>query len=278
MSNLSIAQYVSRSINPAWPKPVKFLAGGVNGRVYETNDGRLMKFVYSNAPQEYLALQKLQGTYVVPRFQKGNGYVKRLTPDKSRYIKRMFPNAKNLSNHLTVFVMGRAGKSNSMSLYKYYKAHPEANKANIQRRVEYLIEQMALRGVSHGDLHSNNIIVSVSPTGRINGMWAIDFGRARGLSPGRTERETFNTLVLNNSFPTHSMFPPYKKKNVPVREGSRANVHMMNVSYEKRLSPNWERRIANLRKKVLNEMKNYKSPTRRNRPKAKSASPKRHLG
>jgi hypothetical protein len=186
----------------------------------------------------------------------------------------MFPNT-NLSDELTVFVMGRAGNSRAMTLYKYLTTH-SYNKANVQRRVEYLIEQMALRGISHGDLHANNIIVTVSPTGRISGMWAIDFGRAHGLKAGNTERQTMKKRELNSKFGTHSIFPPYSRQNVSVREGSRANVNMMEVMYGKRLSPSWERRVANIRKKVLEEMKQYKSPAKGSRTlRAKSMSPKR---
>lgn len=249
-------------LNPTWPMPVKFLGGGVNGRVYETNDGRLMKFIYNHAPQEYMTLQKLQGTYVVPRFKKGDGVVKGLDAGASKSVRRnMFPST-NQSNYLTAFVMGRAGGSHGMTLYKYLQTYPTYNKANVQRRVKYLIEQMALRGVSHGNLHSNNIIVTVTPSGRISGMWAIDFGRSRGLRVGKTERETMKRLASPTMSTTHSVFPPHAPKNVPVREGSRANVHMMNVHYNERLSPSWERRIANIRKQVREEMKQYKTPRR----------------
>ena len=150
------------------------------------------------------------------------------------------------------------------------------NKTNVQRRVEYLVEQMSLRGISHGDLHANNIIVTVTPTGRISGMWAIDFGRARLMKAGRTERNTMTSLNLNNMFKTHSIFPPYVPRNVAVRQGSRANVNMMEFHYGKRISPARESRIANTRKKVLEEMKQYKSPKRSApRPRPKSLSLKR---
>lgn len=274
MANLAMAKKLAPHLNPTWPTPVKFLGGGVNGRVYETNDGRLMKFIYNHAPQEYMALQKLQGTYVVPRFKKGDGVVMALDVAASKSVRRnMFPSM-NHSRYLTAFVMGRAGGSHGMTLYKYLETYPSYNMANVQRRVKYLIEQMALRGVSHGNLHSNNIIVTVTPSGRISGMWAIDFGRSHGLQVGKTERETMNRLPFNNMFTTHSTFFPRTHKNVPVREGSRANVHMMGVHYNERLSPSWERRIANIRKQVLEEMKQYKSP-RRGAPKAKSLSLKR---
>ena len=274
MANVRTAQAIARNLDPTWPKPVKYLGGGANGRVYHTNDGRLMKFVYSYAPEEYEALQKLQGTFVVPRFKRGNGLIMSLDKATAKDVRRlMFPRAR-LSEDLTVFVMGRVGGAQGMTLRKYIQTHPTANRANVQRRVEYLISEMHMRGVSHGNLHDENIIVSVSPTGRITGMWAIDFGRAFFRSPGKTERQAFGTKRVNQMFDTKSAFSP-SYMNVPVRQGSRANVHMMNVVYGKRLSPAWEQRIARLRKQVSNEMKQYRSPTRSVKSKAKSASPSR---
>ena len=273
MANVRMAQTVAKNINPSWPKPVKYFGGGVNGRVYQTNDGRLMKFIYGNAPQEYTSLHKLQGSFTVPRFKKGDGHVVNLNQPQAVGLKTMmFPNA-NLSNKLTVFVMGRVGNSSAMTLYQYVKKYPGAHTANIQRRVEYLIKEMALRGVSHGDLHANNIIVNVSPTGRITSMWAIDFGRSRNMAPGKTERSTFGKLLYSGVVPTGSMVPPYIAGQVPYYNRSRADVHMMNVSYGKRLSPGWERRVANMRKEILNEMKQYKSPRKTTSPrKTKSLS------
>ena len=277
MANVRMAQAVAHAVaeqlNPSWPKPVKYFGGGVNGRVYETNDGRLMKFIYGNAPQEYTSLRKLQGTFTVPRFKNGDGHVVNLNQKQAVGLKKkMFPSA-NLSNKLTVFVMGRVGNSSAMTLYQYVKKYPRANTANIQRRVEHLVKEMALRGVSHGDLHANNIIVTASPTGRITGMWAIDFGRSRTMAPGKTERSTFGKLRYNGLVNTGSIVPPYISGQVPYYNRSRADVHMMNVSYGKRLSPGWERRVANMRKEVLNEMKQYKSPRKTTSPrKTKSLS------
>lgn len=282
MANVRLAQSIAENLDPNWPKPIKFLAGGANGRVYHTNDGRLMKFVYGYAPQEYESLQKLQGTFVVPRFKKGNGEVMNLGSALSKRVRAaMFPHANMSSHKLTVFIMGGVGGSDGMTLRKYVRTHPTANRANIQRRVEYLISEMKMRGVSHGDLHDANIIVSVSPTGRISGMWAIDFGRSRILGNGVTEREHYNRMATR---PNHSiiasMFSPNSKKYtwVPLRNGSRPNVNMMSGIYGKRLSPAWEQKIARLRKQVSSEMKQYKSPSRSSKGtprRTKSPSPAR---
>ena len=276
MSNLALARALASKFKSNWPLPIKYLGGGVNGRVYETNNGRLMKFIYDNAPQEFKSLQKLQGTYVVPRFRNGNGMVRTLNNKTSKEVQKyMFPYSNN-SRRLTAFVMGRAGNSHSMTLYKYLKTYAHAyNKETVQRRVQYLIEQMALRGISHGDLHVENIIVTVTPTGRISGMWAIDFGRSYPIPVGKTELQfRVGHLRHNTLAPTDAILSPYKGGLVSVRGRSRANVNMLKVMYGKEVPLAWERRIANMRKEVMNEMKQYKSP-RRSAPRARSLSLKR---
>jgi len=277
MANVRAAQAIAQNINSSWPKPIKYFAGGVNGRVFHTNDGRLMKFVYGYAPEEFEALQKLQKTAVVPRFKKGNATIMHLDKQTSKDVKRlMFPNAKRLSDDLTVFIMSRVGGPNGMTLRNYVNKYPitNARRAYIQRRVKHIISEMKGRGVSQGNLHHGNIIVSVNPKGEITGMWAIDFGRAFYHSPGKTERNVFGTKTFGQMFATKSAFSP-TYTNVPVRQGSRPNTRMMLAVYGKRLSPEWEQRIARMRKQVSEEMKQYKSPSRSVKSKAKSASPRR---
>jgi len=271
--NILAAQAIAKNLDPSWPKPIKYLGGGVNGRVYNTNDGRLMKFVYNYAPEEFEALNRLQGTHVVPRFKKGNGLIMSLDKKTSRQIRKlMFPKS-TLKEDLTVFVMSRVGGPHGMSLRKYLQLYPHANEAKIRKHIEYIISEIAGKNTSHGNLHYENIIVSVTPTGAINGMWAIDFGRAFYRKPGETERNAFAKRPFSEMFNTKSAFSS-NWSHVPVREGSRANVHMMNVVYGRRLSPSWEQNIARRRKQVVNEMKQYRSPSSRGAT-GRSLSPRR---
>ena len=272
MSNLRVARSIANNIG--WPKPTKYLGGGVNGRVYETNNGRLMKFIYDYAPQEYEALQKLQGTFVVPRFKKGEGLVVNMNPAQSKTVRNvMFPRSKYLSSEMTVFVMGRVGNASSMTLWNYVSKHPWANKKNIARRVGYLVKEMHMRGVSHGNLHDENIIVSTDSAGRITGMWAIDFGRSWNIPLGKTETEMYKGETPNSRHPTRSLYG--KTTQVPVYNGSRSNINMLKAITTAKMRKGVMKRIAKLRSEVANEMKNYKSPSRSVKPKAKSASPRR---
>ena len=262
MSNLRVAKLIAHNINASWPKPIKFLGGGVNGRVYETNNGRLMKFIYDYAPQEYEALQKLQGTFIVPRFKNGEGLVVNITPNQANDIRKaMFPRSKNLSNEMTVFIMGRVGNASSTTLSNYVSKHPWANKKNIARRVAYLIKEMHMRGVSHGNLHDENIIVSTDSAGRITGMWAIDFGRSRSIPLGKTETKMYKGETPNSRHPTNSLYG--KTTQVPVYNGSRSNINMLKAITTAKMRKGVMKRIAKLRSEVANEMKQYRSPSSR---------------
>jgi Lipopolysaccharide kinase (Kdo/WaaP) family len=273
MSNTRLAQKIAHNIDPSWPKPIKFFGGGVNGRVYKTNNGRLMKFIYDYAPQEYAALQKLQGTFVVPRFKKGNGHTININENLSQELRtNMFPNAYNNSDTLTVFLMGRVGNASSTTLRNYISKHPGANRKIIARRVAYLVKEMHLRGVSHGNLHDNNIIVSFDSAGRITGMWAIDFGRSQSIPLGKTETKMFKSMKPNLKYPTASLYG--KTKQVPVYNGSRSNINMLRAVTTAKMASGMMKRIAKLRKEIVEEMKQYRSPTRRS-VKSKSLSPRR---
>jgi len=233
----------------------------VNGRVYKTNNGRLMKFIYRYAPQEYASLQKLQGTFVVPRFKKGNGRIYNVNANLSEELRNeMFPNAYNNSNTLTVFLMGRVGNASSTTLRNYISKHPGANRKIIARRVAYLVKEMHLRGVSHGNLHDENIIVSTDSAGRITGMWAIDFGRSQSIPLGKTETKMFKTMKPNLNFPTRSLYG--KTKQVPVYNGSRSNINMLRAVANAKMASGMMKRVAKLRKEIVEEMKQYKSPSR----------------
>jgi hypothetical protein len=57
----NIVSKIVEKVNKTWPKPTKYLAGGANGKVYETEDpGVLLKIVAGYQPQEYKALELLQ--------------------------------------------------------------------------------------------------------------------------------------------------------------------------------------------------------------------------
>ena len=250
-------------IRPTWPLPVKFVAGGANGRVFETNDGRYMKFVMDVAPQEWKSLLKLQGTHVVPRVVKGEHINFAVNPKNKLRLSRMFNiPLKKAGNGLTMFIMTRVGNGKAMTLNKYMKQFPDANKARIQRRIFQIISNLHLRRISHGNLHPGNILVTADSAGRITGMWVIDFGRSKNIPLGKTEREMYANMPINYVFNTPSLFSENYGK-IPVRNESRANVHMAKIVYNKNYIRPLENATKRLSSEIAKNMKNYKSPNKK---------------
>jgi len=264
---------------PKGPRPVEYLGGGVDGKVYTTSDGRIMKFILGSAPQEYTALRNLQKTGLVPSFRDGNGKVSRLFPDQQNAARKMFGNT---SVQMTALIMGRAGGPKSMTLRKYIKTHPSVNKANIAQRLRSAVNTLGLKGITHGNMHDENIIVEVDSNGRIRRMWLIDFGRSSKIPIGQTARNMLavSTAILvrrgvkPTAFPTHG---PYGTVlNVPLAgNNSRIDPHMFAaITGNGTYTHVNEARIRNNRKLIAG-MKNrprVTTPARR----AKSASPRRN--
>jgi len=261
---MDIVQKLVKQVNPKWPGLVKYVGGGANGRIYETTNGRYLKIVANNASKEWNSLHRLQGTFIVPRFKANNRAIANILPRQRKDIANILNmNVKNVKSHLSFFIMEKVGGPNAMTLAQYIKKYPNTNKRRIQDRIFYIIEQMHMKGISHGNLHAGNIIVRTDSAGRITGMWVIDFGRSSFIPFGKTEREHYKSLGPLGQFYTGSL----SGRNggmVPLFPGpSRANVHMANIHYGKRYIAPRENIIKNRRLEVATEMKNYKSPKKR---------------
>jgi len=264
---------------PKGPRPVEYLGGGADGKVYTTSDGRVMKFIIGSAPQEYTALRNLQRTGLVPSFRDGNGKVSRLFPLQQNAARKMFGNT---TDQMTALIMGRAGGSKSMTLGKYIKTHPAVNKANIAQRLRSAVNTLGLKGITHGNMHAENIIVEVDSSGRIRRMWLIDFGRSNKIPITRTARNMLaasQAILLSRRIqPTaFRTYGPYGVvMNVPLagtQQNRRIDPHMFKALTGNDYTRANEAKIQNYRKLIAG-MKNrprVTTPARR----AKSASPSR---
>jgi thiamine kinase-like enzyme len=173
---------------------------------------------------------------------------------------------------MTVFIMGKVGGGHAMTLRSYLMKFPDANRERVRNRVLSLIDYMQLKGVSHGNLHFENILVTADSMGRLTGMWVIDFGRSRNIPLGMTEREFFGKLPLENKFWTQYMNNQNIGGKVEVRNGSRANVHMAALHYNKPYTKERANKIRKMRLNIDKIMKNYKSPKKvTSAPRAQSA-------
>jgi serine/threonine protein kinase len=275
--NLNKIRNFTKLVKSNWPLPVKYIGGGVNGRVFETNNGRYMKFVMNKAPQEWRALKKLQGNFRFPRLKNGNHRNVTIARNSNRKrIANMFK-VESVGNGMTIFIMGKVGGGHAMTLRSYFKKYPGANRERAQNRVESLIDYMHSQGVSHGNLHSENILVTADSMGRLTGMWVIDFGRSRNIPLGKSEQNVFSKIPLQVKHMTKRMNNNTVGTEIEVRNGSRMNRHMATVHYNKPYSRNRAAAIAKRRLEINTEMKNYKSPKKTPSPRstqsARKASP-----
>jgi hypothetical protein len=276
---------------PNWPAPVKLVGAGANGRVYELENGRMLKIIAGAAHQEYKSLNRLQGLRIAPEFLKGNswaGYIDSATQNK---MKNLFKNARRL-DVFTMFIMGRVGgNATPITLWKYlsnpvYKNQIKSNTPRIKARLKHLIEKMHERGVSHGDLHLNNILVTVSPSGYITGMWVIDFGRSKEFSTVHTESTISNVRIGETEKPVRSVFGNGKRGytiSLYRRNGgpARLNLNMAQLLYNLNLNwgnlGTWRRRREATQREIRN-LPNVPKPLGKSRtpsPRRKSPSPAR---
>jgi hypothetical protein len=160
-----------------WPTPVAYLGGGVYGRVFVTNNGRLMKIQKFNATKEFNILRSLRSTGMVPKVKNGNIYKLKLKSSNKNITRELGYGSKPI-NSLNMFIMNRVG---TMTLKQYIRVHPPSKNYDkyIQNYVRWLVHRLQMAGIEHGNLHRENIIVSVDSKGKITGMWLIDFGKSK---------------------------------------------------------------------------------------------------
>ena len=157
------------------------------------------------------------------------------------YIRMVNSNPKKA----TVFLMNKINGTNVMTLHQYLSSLPHNNtsKNRLRSSILEMIKQIKLRGVSHGNLHSGNILVSKTSNGRIK-LWMIDFGRSIIIPLGMTESNVFTKKKYESNYPSKGILSRInERRRVPVYNGSRANVHMANVHYGMPFTRNMENNI-----------------------------------
>jgi hypothetical protein len=198
-------------------------------------------------------LFKLNNTNTLSKIKKYTNRLKKgyNTNDKRKeivsYIKYLKESAHKKA---TVFLMNKINSGNVMTLHSFFSKMKSNNslKNRFRRSIFEMIKQIKVRGISHGNLHAGNMLVSITPSGKIK-LWMIDFGRSSIIPIGMTERQVFAKKQLGEYF--GSIGPLSKKnenRNVPVYNGSRANVHMANIHYGMPFNRNMEKNINSKRR------------------------------
>ena len=198
---------------------LKLLGAGVNGRVYNVGTHAL-KIMKGRSAKEYLAMQRLKGVNFIPKVKKGSFYT-------------------NTKKNVSAFLMKKL-PSNAVTLREFHRLHgKDPTEAAKKARV---IRAMHIRGISHGDLHDSNIMVTFSGN-KITRMWVIDFGRSIRIPKGHTENSVYRVLPKVTGY--NSVYGKlFGNKNAP----SRPNTQLQ-TSAAKLLKKSKSRRV--IVKKVM---------------------------
>lgn len=194
--------------------PSRYVGGGVNGRIFETKNGDLIKIVLGNNPMEYKALKKLSGYGLAPRVI-GNGKVINTRDAKSQnLLNKLFNGYTN--NKVTVF---RMSKVSGVTLKRYIKLHPNFN---WKPKYKKLIENIHGAGIVHGNLHHDNILVTSNGK-----LMAINTGRSLILPAGINANTYFKQGLAGKVEQIHNRQPVYKGRNVggTISNANKAKIH-----------------------------------------------------
>lgn len=214
-----------REQKPNWPTPIQRIGGGANGNVYMTNSGKLMKVTRNADPMEFRALARLQKTGIVPTFNNKNWII---LGKSKKGTKR------------TAFLMGKIGGPDDIvtTLRQYVHFIKQTNlplKYEWKDKVARLIRIMHAHGVSHGDLHPENILVAFNPNTQRAKFYVIDFGRATFFDPGNTEMSHYRRFRPAGMFKTRLVNNNTKSVPIQLYVNEKGTPRRMNVEMARSL-------------------------------------------
>ena len=177
----------------------KILGAGVDGVVFD-NGKMVRKFTEVQNRSEYNALKNLANSGYVPKVHElniGKGY--------------------------TMYSMNRL-PPNTITLSKWYNRHfTSKDRIEPRKMLAKIVEDMHERGISHGDLHDENIMVTLDDKDQIKKMWIIDFGRSIRIPHGKTELQSYNGLKKTHTSEWGIVYGP------TINEGRRPNIRVAHI-------------------------------------------------
>ena len=203
-----------------WPKPVKYIGGGINGKTFLTNNGRLMKIVLNSAQHEYNILKKLRNTGVTPRVKNGNVFTLPVYRNNRKSMISLFETNKAAEHKKLGFIVMNYIKGNTLNQFNFSTVK---NSQTIVQKIKNVIHKMHAAGVNHRNFHRNNIIITVDANGDIH-VWAIDFGRSKIINANR--RASYSNYYASGALPNNknnkleNNFFKQRSKSAQVRSNS----------------------------------------------------------
>jgi hypothetical protein len=208
-SNLAkINGLMGPSLQLAWGKPIARLGykRSADGAVFLLSSGKVAKFVMcatksdlAQAEQEYLISKMAYKAGVGPAVY--NSFVVPVPPEKVQNVRSLLSHGSSFIQTAFVIIMENLEAKPLMTLQQYLDAGNPLPRSQLKSKME----KMHAAGIWHGDMHLNNILVQIQPSGKPK-IIIIDYGRSlsgvfgnanqRSLSPGnmRYNRNMYNTI------------------------------------------------------------------------------------
>jgi predicted Ser/Thr protein kinase len=204
-------------------KPIKvtgLIGKGGYGAVYQGSNANLGNLAIkiqkksNNSNAEIKALKKLTGTGIAPNYY--SNYLVKANNNTAKLIPRGVVAGNNVSIMVSKMIRGNP-------LKKWYTGAPIPQ--NIKNKVKNTVSKMHAKGVIHGDLHRNNILI-----GNNGKAYVIDFGKS---------------LVTNKSFKTANEANNHLKKLTGKTKTSHSKVswysnnkrtHFLNGNFLRRMT------------------------------------------
>ena len=219
-TNVNIMQNILKK-QPGWgtAKVTGLIGKGGYGAVYQASNNNLGNMAIkiqkktNNSNAEVKALKKLKYTGIAPNY-----YSERLIK-ASNNVAKLVPRGIAHGNNVSI-IMSKMIRGNPLS--KWYTGAPIPQ--NIKNKVKNVVKNMHSKGVIHGDLHKNNIII-----GNNGKAYVIDFGKS---------------LTTNKNFKTTNEANNYIKKLTGKTKTSHSKVswysdnkrtHFLNGNFLKRM-------------------------------------------
>ena len=231
-----LMQQITKQTGKKWPMQVAILGAGTNGVTFLTGETprRVIKVAIGNASREVNALKRLAaaGANFIPRV---NGNFVNIRKNVNQLTKNyLFPNnygpfaekyntpeTKKRKETITSYIMQKVGNTSLWSRVrgKQYPAVTNNNKMQIRSEIKRAIKFMHDHGISHGDLHSGNILVELDAAGKMKKLWVIDLGRYVNIPVGQKEKNVYNTLRKNVTHANYNLFNATRKPKTQLYVG-----------------------------------------------------------
>jgi hypothetical protein len=196
-----------RKVKKNWPVPIRLLGAGNHGVVFETNNGRAMKFLNGNGEMEFGILKRIANSGIAPRVRNGNIFTNNSQGWERKNFNTNYQLYANMNTHFNssvmgMFIMNKVGNMTLDAYRKLYKPTGEYLK-HLRNYKSWIMKQLnRIYHIRHGDTHDLNFLVSVNRQGQVTRMWIIDFGfasnmRTENVTPSR-KRTRNNSVTSGN--------------------------------------------------------------------------------